>query len=84
MPKIAVLILSLFFSVSLAAQPKSYLGNVHTPKGDLHMLVIFVRYDERCLMKDDDQWPDSSEEGVLPKIARGNLLGGLPKFGYRF
>ncbi|MEL6841853.1 MAG: hypothetical protein AAFP02_01460, partial [Bacteroidota bacterium] len=25
----------------------SYHGNVHTPKGDLHLLVIFVRYDNQ-------------------------------------
>ncbi|MEL6650156.1 MAG: hypothetical protein AAFQ87_05040, partial [Bacteroidota bacterium] len=49
----------------------SYHGNVHTPKGDLHLLVIFVRYDNQSLMKDDAIWPDASEVGMLPKIAKG-------------
>ncbi|MEM6346701.1 MAG: hypothetical protein AAF927_22635 [Bacteroidota bacterium] len=56
----------------MAQQPRfSYHGNVHTPKGDLHTLVVFIRYDEVSLMKDDAIWPDKSEEGVLPKIAMG-------------
>lgn len=49
----------------------SYYGNAHTPKGDLHTLVIFIRYDEVSLMKHDVTWPDISEEGILPKIAMG-------------
>lgn len=55
------------------AQKKSYFGNVHTPKGDLHMLVIFIRYDDAQKMKNFRIWPDKTEEGVLPKIAEGEI-----------
>jgi M6 family metalloprotease-like protein len=62
-----------FCGFLLAQQPYSYHGNVHTPKGDLHMLVIFVRYEDRSLMKDTKRWPDRTEEGVLPAIAMGKV-----------
>ena len=52
------------------AQKDSRNGNVHTPEGDLHLLVIFVRYENVNLMRGNKQWPDSSELGVLPKFAR--------------
>lgn len=55
--------------------PASTLGLVHTPKGHLHMLIVFVRYEDKKLF-DSDRWPDSSEPGELPYFAVGdrNLL----------
>lgn len=55
-----------------AQEEVSYLGKVHTPAGRLHVLVIFVRYDNINLMK-DVTWPDVSEEGQLPLMARGEI-----------
>lgn len=51
----------------------SYNGDVHTPKGDLHMLVIFVRYEDRAMMRDSKAWPNVSKEGVLPQMAIGEV-----------
>ncbi|MDP5171612.1 MAG: hypothetical protein NWR72_15305 [Bacteroidia bacterium] len=56
-----------------AQSQDSRLGNVHTPKGDLHMLVIFVRYDNVDLMRNNKDWPDSTGENALPKFARGEI-----------
>ncbi|MCB0845703.1 MAG: hypothetical protein KDE26_20780 [Bacteroidetes bacterium] len=68
-----ILFLTYLFSQAQSDLPsKSYFGNVHTPKGDLHMLVIFVRYDDVCLFKDSLQWPDSTQKGTLPEIALGD------------
>ncbi|MEO0469165.1 MAG: hypothetical protein AAF206_06060 [Bacteroidota bacterium] len=73
-----LLALSLLFSAAFISpaqnnQPSSTFGEVHTPKGDLHILMIFVRYEDKSLMKDDTRWPDSSEEGELPAIAKGEI-----------
>ncbi len=46
-------------------------GGVHTPEGDLHMLVIFIRYEGRDLMPNNNTWPDTTAEGYLPDIAKG-------------
>lgn len=46
-------------------------GGVHTPKGDLHTLMIFVRFEGTNKMKAGRRWPDVSEEGVLPRMAVG-------------
>lgn len=56
-----------------AQQPSSIHGAVHTPKGDLHILVVFVRYENVDLMPNSKRWPDSSEEGALPLMARGEV-----------
>ncbi len=57
------------------AQPYSPLhsthGKVHTPKGDLHILVVVIRYEDKNLF-DDARWPDSSLPGELPSIFRGD------------
>lgn len=69
----SLLSVSLF---SLIAQDRhSSLGNVHTPEGDLHMLVIFIRYENVDLMRGSKQWPDSTGENQLPKFARGETNG---------
>lgn len=64
-------LLLLLPGVHLLAQQDSRYGNVHTPEGDLHVLVIFIRYENVNLMRGNKQWPDSSELGALPKFARG-------------
>ena len=46
---------------------RSYNGGVHTPKGKLHMLVIFVRYSDKSMMGGDKIWPNSDS---LPLMAR--------------
>ena len=52
-------------------KPKiSYNGHVHTPKGNLHVLMIFVRYKNKSRMNSKN-WPDVSEEGILPRMAIG-------------
>ncbi|MEL6133906.1 MAG: hypothetical protein AAFR59_11135, partial [Bacteroidota bacterium] len=43
----------------------------HTPQGELHGLVIFVRYEDKSMMSGEVAWPDKSEEGVLPIFAAG-------------
>lgn len=52
-------------------QPLSSNGQVHTPKGNLHVLLIFVRYEDRDLRSGDAAWPDSTY--VLPDIAKGDI-----------
>lgn len=47
----------------------SYNGSVHTPKGHLHMLVIFVRYEDSDLVGNYmKEWPNAD---TLPEMARG-------------
>ncbi|GAB4416915.1 MAG: hypothetical protein OHK0039_26640 [Bacteroidia bacterium] len=46
-------------------------GQVHTPRGDLHMLIVFVRYEDRSRIASARAWPDTSGEGVLPVMATG-------------
>ncbi|MDX2249929.1 MAG: hypothetical protein SF052_24305 [Bacteroidia bacterium] len=61
-----------FLSAQKETVQQSFFGGVHTPKGDLHLLVVFVRYENICLFPDSPVWPDSTAEGVLPKIAKGD------------
>ena len=53
-------------------EQRSYYGNAHTPKGNLHVLMIFVRYSNTSRMK-SSKWPDVTEDGVLPKMAQGEI-----------
>jgi len=54
------------------AQPLSYNGNVHTPKGELKVLFIFVRYIDKNLKPNAKElWPNKTQKGVLPKMAIG-------------
>ncbi|MEM6633996.1 MAG: hypothetical protein AAF694_30250 [Bacteroidota bacterium] len=56
-------------------KPKhSFLGHVHTPKGNLHMLLIIVRYKDVSKMN-SKAWPDVTKEGVLPDMAKGKTNG---------
>lgn len=68
-------LLSICFVSLFSQSPNSSLGNVHTPEGDLHMLVIFIRYENVDLMRGSKQWPDSTGENQLPKFARGETNG---------
>ncbi|WNJ16035.1 hypothetical protein [Pontibacter sp. G13] len=63
-----------FLSVAqrTSAPDYSYFGGVHTPNGNLHILVIFIRYTDQDLMKGAKSWPNSSELGVLPSFATGD------------
>ena len=65
-----LLVTGLCFSISLLGQ--SFYGGVHSPKGDLHVLLIFIRYSDQHL-HNDPAWPDESKEGVLPEMARGGM-----------
>jgi len=57
----------------VSAQPAfSYNGFVHTPKGDLHILVVFVRYHNRSLMSNAG-WPDETAPDKLPDMAKGEI-----------
>ena len=55
------------------SEQASYFGDVHSPRGDLHVLLIFVRYSSADLMKGSKNWPNQSKEGVLPKMAIGEV-----------
>jgi M6 family metalloprotease-like protein len=75
-----------FFFLSLACglfaqkkQEHSYFGNVHTPAGNLHVLVVFVRYEDQSLMNKDEVWPDVTAEGDanLPQMGRGGKNNSL-------
>ncbi len=50
--------------------PRSYLGKVHTPRGHLHVLWIFVRYDNKNLFN-NPKWLDDSGRDALPVMANG-------------
>ena len=63
-------LLALWGPLVLPAQ--SFYGGVHTPKGDLHVLLIFIRYTDKHL-HNDPAWPDETREGVLPEMARGKM-----------
>ena len=64
------LIVSLFLFTPLCAQMHSTNGHIHTPKGKLHVLLIFVRYENTSKMT-ARSWPDETQEGVLPSMALG-------------
>ncbi|MEM6802880.1 MAG: hypothetical protein AAF696_15835, partial [Bacteroidota bacterium] len=71
-----ILLYAILFSplLGLTQNPRSStFGDVHSPRGDLHVLLIFVRYNSADLMKGSKSWPNVSEEGVLPKMAMGEL-----------
>ena len=63
-----------FFQSTFAqVQPKaSYYGGCHTPKGRVHILAVFVRFEDRDLMPENTIWRNSSEVGELPDMAKGN------------
>ncbi len=71
MTNVVFFLLATSLMSSLYAQPNSRFGGVHTPKGDLHMLVIFVRYTNVDLMRGNRNWPDSTQAGILPVFATG-------------
>lgn len=50
-------------------QPMSYYGQAHTPKGRLHMLVIFVRYIDYDSSPNDALWGNTD---ALPSIGAGD------------
>lgn len=57
-------------------QPKiSSNGGCHTPKGRLHILSVFVRFEDKDLMPENTIWKNSSDPGVLPDMATGNPNG---------
>lgn len=75
MKTVLLLLLGIFLIPAiLIAQPvedkQSFFGDVHTPKGALHILIVFVRYENDSRFSDPD-WPDVSKEGVLPDFAMG-------------
>lgn len=61
-------LISSFSSAFAQQQADSRFGAVHTPKGRLHCLVIFIRYEDKNLQPWAKKWPDSDE---LPEIAQG-------------
>jgi len=69
---IIIILLCVSPCLSYAQDKSSFNGYVHTPKGDLHILVIFVRYENRSLMSNSG-WPDETREGVLPRMADGAI-----------
>jgi len=53
----------------LAQAQFSGFGQGHTPRGDLHLLVIFARFTDADKMHARRAWPD--EQDVLPVMAQG-------------
>ncbi len=70
--------ISLFIPIFAQPQPKfSAYGDIHTPSGRLHILWIFVRFEDKCINGRTPEWIDTTAEGFLPKMAAGgevNLL----------
>ncbi len=67
--KIFASLFCLFFLHSVQAQQAdSRFGSVHTPKGRLHMLIIFIRYEDYDCKPNAKAWPNTEE---LPAIAQG-------------
>ncbi len=78
-PLIYVCILTLYFLVGMFllsyTQPQakmSYYGGCHSPQGRLHILSIFVRFEDKDLMPENTIWKNSSEKGVLPDMVMGS------------
>ena len=65
----ALLLLGLWPLLLPSQTPFSGFGQVHTPQGDLHLLVIFARFTDADKMHARRAWPDSQE--VLPLMAQG-------------
>ncbi|MCI4669294.1 MAG: hypothetical protein MRZ79_14260 [Bacteroidia bacterium] len=65
------LFLSFLIPNSLIAQRVSTNGYVHSPKGHLHMLVIFIRYENKDLMPGQKAWPNNSRKEGMPTFAKG-------------
>ena len=70
---ISLCVLASIYITHVHAQRNAAFGDVHTPKGDLHMLVIFIRYDNANLMRASKSWLDETAEGVLPDMAKGDV-----------
>lgn len=66
-------------SFAYAQQPivsQSFYGQAHTPRGHLHMLVVFIRYEDKWQGQPSvREWPDSSHPDSLPEMARGATNG---------
>lgn len=66
-----LLISQVLFGQNISPEPPhSTYGRLHTPRGDLHMLVILIRYPDKSLIN-NPKWPDSSEPGELPRMFVG-------------
>ncbi len=72
------------------ANQKSYYGYVHTPKGHLHMLVVFVQYTDNYLdgnypdPLDDDWGHDYSIADSLPMLQEEWQQDTLPSIAQHF
>ncbi|MDX1906806.1 MAG: hypothetical protein SF053_07200 [Bacteroidia bacterium] len=69
--RLLLLWISLWITNPSLAQLHSTHGAVHTPAGDLHILVIFVRFTDAVKMHAPRTWPDETSPGVLPEMATG-------------
>lgn len=67
-----IFLISLIFLIPSSSaqqtQADSRFGAVHSPKGRLHCLIIFIRYEDKNLQPWAKSWPDSD---TLPEIAQG-------------
>ncbi|MEM6264065.1 MAG: hypothetical protein AAGI38_16240 [Bacteroidota bacterium] len=70
-----LLITSLWGTLPGQAVPYSYNGAVHTPRGRLHALVIFVRYaDKDAIPWEKTRWPNKEELPQFAQLATNKLL----------
>lgn len=67
------------FLTAKAQQPPKFSanGDVHTPKGRLHILWIFVRFEDKDIFGDVPEWADTTAEGVLPLMGAGGDINPL-------
>lgn len=76
-----LLILNFQFSISCSfsqQQPKySAYGDIHTPHGNLHILWIFVRFEDKDIFGRNADWMDTTAIGILPVMAKGGEINTL-------
>ncbi|MFN0201324.1 MAG: hypothetical protein ACKVTZ_07375 [Bacteroidia bacterium] len=73
------LILNVQAQQNTSKQQQSIFGSVHTPKGNLHCLVIFVRFTNKSAFPNNWIWPDTTAVGeqYLPAMVKGEEMNAL-------
>ncbi|MBK7108941.1 MAG: hypothetical protein IPH61_07330 [Bacteroidetes bacterium] len=75
--KVSILIfIAIFFSLKLYTQDTaSYYGNSFTPKGNLHVLIVFVGFDTTTIADSSE----TLEHDKIPDWAMGDFNGVIDK-----
>lgn len=70
--------ITIFLPIRAQQQPKfSAYGDVHTPSGRLHILWVFVRFEDKDIFGRVPEWIDTTAEGFLPQMAMGGAVNPL-------